>query len=149
MAAHSLQLMGYKNVFSLIGGFKEWEKKGGPEAYLGITVSGFPNLFFLYGPNTNLGHSSIIFMIECQVHYILKTIGLLKKKGGRSIEIKYNSMEGFNQTIQRTLKRTAWAGSCNSWYKNAQGKIINNWSTHTVGYWLRTRRPIADHYLVK
>ena len=128
---------------------KEWEKKGGPEAYLGITVSGFPNLFFLYGPNTNLGHSSIIFMIECQVHYILKTIGLLKKKGGRSIEIKHNSMEGFNQTIQRTLKRTAWAGSCNSWYKNAQGKIINNWSTHTVGYWLRTRRPIADHYLVK
>jgi len=128
---------------------KEWEKKGGPEAYLGIAVAGFPNMFFLYGPNTNLGHSSIIFMIECQVHYILKTIGLLKKRGGKAIEITHNSMEGFNQAIQKTLKRTAWAGSCNSWYKNAQGKIINNWSTHTVGYWLRTRRPIADHYLVK
>ena len=128
---------------------KEWENKGGPEAYLGIAVSGFPNLFFLYGPNTNLGHSSIIFMIECQVHYILKVIGLLNKKGGKTIEVTHNSMEKFNQAIQKELKRTAWAGSCNSWYKSAQGKIINNWSTHTVGYWLRTRRPIAGHYHVK
>ncbi len=128
---------------------KEWESKGGAEAYLGITVAGFPNFFFLYGPNTNLGHSSIIFMIECQVHYILKTIDLLKRKGGSAIEITHNSMGEFNRTIQQNLKRTAWAGSCNSWYKSAQGKIINNWSTHTVGYWLRTRRPIAGHYHVK
>ena len=127
----------------------QWENKGGAEAYLGIAVSGFPNLFFLYGPNMNLGHSSIIFMIECQVHYILKTIGLLNKRGGKTIEITHNSMEEFNQAIKKKLQHTAWAGSCNSWYKSAQGKIINNWSTHTVGYWLRTRRPIANHYRVK
>ena len=83
------------------------------------------------------------------MHYILKTIDLLKRKGGSAIEITHNSMGEFNQTIQQNLKRTAWAGSCNSWYKSAQGKIINNWSTHTVGYWLRTRRPIAAHYHVK
>jgi cation diffusion facilitator CzcD-associated flavoprotein CzcO len=114
---------------------------GVPEAYLGICVAGFPNLFMLYGPNTNLGHNSIVFMLECQVHYVMKCLKRMRRRGGRSIAVSDDAMDRFNRRLQRQMTKTAWAGGCNSWYKRADGRIINNWSSHTVGYWLRTRRP--------
>ena len=112
----------------------------GAEAYLGVAVTGFPNLFLLYGPNTNLGHNSIIFMIECQVGYVLQCIDRLR--GARStLEVNPEAMRLFNRELARDLEKTAWGGDCNNWYKTASGKITNNWAGFSVEYWLRTRRP--------
>ncbi|WP_309643276.1 NAD(P)/FAD-dependent oxidoreductase [Phenylobacterium sp.] len=94
----------------------------GPEAYLGISVAGFPNLFMLYGPNTNLGHNSIIYMIEAQVDYVLQALAL-----GAPISVKAEVMADYNARLQDDLAVTPWAGSCTSWYKTPDGKILNNW----------------------
>jgi cation diffusion facilitator CzcD-associated flavoprotein CzcO len=116
----------------------------GAEAYLGVAVAGFPNLFLLYGPNTNLGHNSIIFMIECQVGYVLQCLERLRD--GRStlrstLEVRPEAMRLFNEQLQRDLEQTAWGEGCTSWYKTASGKVTNNWSGFTVQYWWKTRTP--------
>jgi cation diffusion facilitator CzcD-associated flavoprotein CzcO len=108
--------------------------KDGAEAYLGVAVTGFPNLFLLYGPNTNLGHNSIIFMIEAQVNYMIKALAALKARGAKSLNVTPIAHDRFNTQLQRDLADTAWAGSCSSWYKTASGKITNNWSGDTKTY---------------
>jgi cation diffusion facilitator CzcD-associated flavoprotein CzcO len=115
--------------------------RDGAEAYLGVGVSGFPNLFLLYGPNTNLGHNSIIFMIECQVRYVLQCIQALARNGAAQLDVRPEAMERYNERLQRDIQKTAWAAGCHSWYKTESGKITNNWSGFTVEYWWRTRRP--------
>ncbi|MFN2375791.1 MAG: flavin-containing monooxygenase, partial [Candidatus Binatia bacterium] len=115
--------------------------KEGAEAYLGVTVAGFPNFFMLYGPNTNLGHNSIIFMIECQVRYVVGCLEALKKKGAAWLDVKPAVMARFNEQLRRQLAKSVWATGCTSWYKTEGGKITNNWSDFTVRYWWRTRRP--------
>ncbi|MEN8182224.1 MAG: NAD(P)/FAD-dependent oxidoreductase [Myxococcota bacterium] len=116
----------------------EW--KEGARAYLGLTVPGFPNFFMMYGPNTNLGHNSIIFMIECQTHYILDCIQQLFSRRLRSIDLRSDVMESYNRRLQEELARTVWASTGKSWYKNEDGMITNNWSGTTLRYWWRTRR---------
>lgn len=112
----------------------------GAEAHLGITVSGFPNLFLLYGPNTNLGHNSIIFMLERQIGWILQAVRTLATEGRRWVDVRPEVQAASNAKLDRELARTVWAGSCHSWYKDARGRITNNWSSYTYRYWLRTRR---------
>jgi cation diffusion facilitator CzcD-associated flavoprotein CzcO len=94
----------------------------GPEAYLGISVAGFPNLFMLYGPNTNLGHNSIIYMIEAQVDYVLQALARAVP-----VDVKPEVMARYNHQLQEELAATPWAGACTSWYKTADGRILNNW----------------------
>ncbi|MBA4013482.1 MAG: NAD(P)/FAD-dependent oxidoreductase [Phenylobacterium sp.] len=101
----------------------------GPEAYLGITVSGFPNLFMLYGPNTNLGHNSIIYMIEAQVGYVLQAL-----TEGRPLSVSPQVQAAYNDKIQAELAHTPWAGTCTSWYKTPEGKILNNWPGSAQAY---------------
>jgi len=101
----------------------------GPEAYLGISVAGFPNLFMLYGPNTNLGHNSIIYMIEAQVDYVLQALDL-----GAPVSVKPQAIADYNHRIQQELAATPWAGTCTSWYKTAEGKILNNWPNTARAY---------------
>lgn len=103
--------------------------KDGPEAYLGIAVSGFPNLFMLYGPNTNLGHNSIIYMIEAQVGYVLQALAV-----GRPLSVRPEVMARYNEDLQQQLANTPWAGTCTSWYKTADGKILNNWPDTAEAY---------------
>jgi cation diffusion facilitator CzcD-associated flavoprotein CzcO len=125
-----------------VGGRKlEAAWRDGAEAHLGLTVAGFPNFFMMYGPNTNLGHNSIIFMIECQVGYALQCIQELVRRGIAYLDVKPEVMRSYNEEVQRELRDTAWAAGCKSWYKNAAGKVTNNWSNFTVAYWWRTRRP--------
>jgi len=117
----------------------------GAEAYFGIAVAGFPNLFLLYGPNTNLGHNSILFMIECQVAYVLRCLEGLRARGGRWLDVHPGAMAAYNRRLQRDLARTTWAAGCESWYKTAAGRITNNWSGLTLAYWWRTLAPeLAD-----
>lgn len=118
----------------------------GAEAYLGLTVSDFPNFFMMYGPNTNLGHNSIIFMIECQTDYIMDCLRQMDDQNLTTLDLKPDVMDRFNQKIQQELEKTVFAQAERSWYKTAAGKITNNWSTTTIRYWLQTRRAnLADY----
>jgi len=126
---------------------QEWH--GVPRAYLGITVAGFPNLFLMYGPNTNLGHNSIIFMIECQTNYILGCLDEMDSRGLASIDLRRDVMESFDARVQKELQDTAWAATGKSWYKNDDGRITNNWSGSTIRYWWKTRRVDLSLYRQK
>lgn len=109
--------------------------KDAPEAYLGITVADFPNLFVLYGPNTNLGHSAITFMLERQVEYVIRALEGLEAEGAAAMVPMRAAQDRFNQQLQTDLDTTVWAdAACNSWYKNEQGKITQNWSANTREY---------------
>jgi cation diffusion facilitator CzcD-associated flavoprotein CzcO len=110
----------------------EW--KGGAHAYLGVTVSGFPNLFMLYGPNTNLGHNSILVMIEAQVGYVIDAIRKLDARGARRLDVKRAVMDEYNRWLQRDLAKSVWAADKQSWYKLADGTITNNWPHSTIRY---------------
>lgn len=112
----------------------------GAQAYLGLTVTGFPNLFLLYGPNTNLGHNSITWMIERQCGYIVQALSGLEGRG-RAMEVTGPAQERFNQSLQERLAGTVWADpACHSWYKNAAGRITQNWSGSCMDY----GRAVAD-----
>ncbi|HSV71286.1 MAG TPA: NAD(P)/FAD-dependent oxidoreductase [Methylibium sp.] len=124
--------------------------KDAAEAYLGINVAGFPNLYMLYGPNTNLGHNSIILMIECQIAYTLKALRAAKSAGARAIAVKAAVMSEFNRKLQKDLEGSSWAGSCSSWYKTADGRITNNWSGSVEDYKARTAGfDIAEYELTR
>lgn len=118
----------------------------GAEAHLGITVAGFPNLFLLYGPNTNLGHNSIVFMLERQVAYALTWIRRLVEDRSTSIAVRPDVQAHSNAGVQRALAGSVWAEACSSWYKTASGKITNNWPGPTVQYWWRTALPRPREY---
>jgi cation diffusion facilitator CzcD-associated flavoprotein CzcO len=120
--------------------------RDGAEAYLGVAVADFPNLFLLYGPNTNLGHNSIIFMIECQVDYVVRCIQTMMRRRVSRFAVRRDVMSRYNETLQRVLAQTTWTASCGSWYKTASGKVTNNWSGFTVEYWWRMRRPDLDAF---
>jgi cation diffusion facilitator CzcD-associated flavoprotein CzcO len=120
--------------------------KDGAEAYLGLTVAGFPNFFLMYGPNTNLGHNSIIFMIECQTRYIVQCVKKLRDEGIPFLDLRPEVMESYNREVQQDLRGTAWDRTAHSWYKNEAGRITNNWPHSTLAYWWRTRRPEFANY---
>jgi cation diffusion facilitator CzcD-associated flavoprotein CzcO len=116
----------------------DWER--GAKAYLGISVAGFPNFFMLYGPNTNLGHNSIIFMLECQTGYIVRCIRAILERPLRYLDVRREVMDAYNARLRVELERTVWAATGKSWYKTEDGTITNNWSGSTLRYWWRTRR---------
>ncbi len=118
-----------------------WE--GRPRAYLGMTVPGFPNLFCLYGPNTNLvANGSIIFFSECEVRYMLGCIRLLLERRARALDCRRDVYDAYNQLVDEGNARMAWgASSVNSWYKNADGHITQNWPFTLLEFWQRTRSP--------
>jgi cation diffusion facilitator CzcD-associated flavoprotein CzcO len=120
--------------------------KDGAEAYLGVTVSGFPNLFLLYGPNTNLGHSSIVYMLESQIHYVMEALKLLRRRGAKALEVKPDVQQQFNARLQERIGHTVWNGGCTSWYKTESGKNTNNWPGYTFEYRRATRRLRAEDY---
>ncbi|MCF8257265.1 MAG: NAD(P)/FAD-dependent oxidoreductase [Flavobacteriales bacterium] len=121
--------------------------KDGPEAYLGTTVCGFPNMFFIIGPNTGLGHSSMILMIEAQVRYIISCIHELEHQGATRIEVRPEVQNIYNQEIQRRLAATVWNSGCSSWYRTGAGKNTSLWPGHTFEFMSRTCRVTVSDYL--
>jgi cation diffusion facilitator CzcD-associated flavoprotein CzcO len=113
-------------------------KQHGIGAHLGITVAGYPNLFLLVGPNTVLGHSSMVFMIEAQVRYVVQALRLLGRAS--SLEVREDVQERFVDDIEKRLGDTVWDSGCSSWYLDGQGRNSVIWPEFTVGYWRRTRR---------
>lgn len=115
---------------------REWT--GGARAHLGITVPGFPNFFVLYGPNTNLGGSSIIGMLEAQSGYVAQAVRRLEVTGG-AIEIREDRAASYDTEMQERLSDSVWAG-CSSWYRDPSGRITTNWPGTVTEYKERTAR---------
>ena len=121
--------------------------RDGAEAYLGISVAGFPNLFLVYGPNTNVGHNSIVFMIECQLAYLLAALRVLARDDVGALDLREDVHRSHAEQMQRRSARTVFArGGCTSYYKRANGRHTQNWPGSTVAYWLRTHAFRLAHY---
>ncbi|MFC9892591.1 flavin-containing monooxygenase [Nocardia sp. NPDC127579] len=111
---------------------------GGAHAYYGITVPDFPNLFLVYGPNTNLGVGSIIYMMESQARYIRQAVQYLADRPGHFLEVRPDLEQAYNTALQQRLARTPW-NFCTSWYRTASGRITNNWPGSQTSYRRRVR----------
>lgn len=142
----SLQFLGTGDVLGRGGRSLRNAWATAPQAYLGMNVAGFPNFYMLYGPNTNLGHNSILLMLECQFNYVLQGLQAMKAHGGRKLDIRTDALAGFNKDLQDALRGTSWAGNCRSWYKNADNLITNNWSGSVEAYRARTAQLDLSHY---
>ncbi|QDQ10073.1 flavin-containing monooxygenase [Streptomyces spectabilis] len=118
----------------------------GAAAFLGMTVPGFPNLFLLYGPNTNLGNNSVVLMIEAQVRYVLDSLAALDREGRGELEVSARAYDAFQRRVQEALGETVWQAGCDSWYKTDAGKITNNWPYRAARYRSLTRRPGAARW---
>jgi cation diffusion facilitator CzcD-associated flavoprotein CzcO len=122
-----------------------WSRNG-KGAHRGITVSGFPNLFLLLGPNTGLGHTSVVFMIESQAHYIVQALELLDRRGADYIDVRPQVQQRSVDRVQRRLSGTVWQSGCTSWYLDAKGRNDAIWPDFTWKYWLQTRLLRASEY---
>ncbi len=124
--------------------------QGSPRAHLGTTVAGFPNLFLLVGPNTGLGHNSIVFMIESQLHYVMECLRFMDRGGLGIVEVREQVERRSNEDIQRRLKDTVWnSGGCVSWYLDEHGRNTTIWPGSTWPYRRRLRRFQAGDYRLR
>jgi cation diffusion facilitator CzcD-associated flavoprotein CzcO len=113
----------------------------GAEAYKGTTVAGFPNLFMLIGPNTGLGHTSMVQMIESQVSYVLDGLRRLDERGAAVVEVRAEVQDAYNAQVQTQLRGTVWtSGGCASWYQDARGRNTIIWPRFTWTFRRLTRR---------
>jgi cation diffusion facilitator CzcD-associated flavoprotein CzcO len=123
-----------------------WRTEG-IQTHLGITVHGYPNLFFLLGPNTGLGHNSVVFMIEAQVRYAVAAMRLAARHGADAIEVRRSAQAEFNDDIQRKLAGGVWStGGCTNWYLDARGVNRTLWPGSTWRYWKATRSVDPSHF---
>jgi cation diffusion facilitator CzcD-associated flavoprotein CzcO len=124
--------------------------RSGAEAYLGTTVSGFPNMFLVVGPNTGLGHSSMILMIEAQVNYIMQALKSIRQQKVRYIDVKKEVQQKYNETLQAELAKSVWqSGGCHSWYQTKDGKNVTLWPGFTFTFMKRTKKFEMDKYDVQ
>jgi hypothetical protein len=126
---------------------EQWNQTA--DAYLGMSVAGFPNFFLLYGPNTHLAQGSTIFMIECQSRYIVKCIQVYEKRGIDAMEVKPDVVQKFTQAMQTASSKTVFTTSCTSWYKISHGKVLNVWPGYATQYWWQTRKPKLSHFQIR
>lgn len=111
----------------------------GSKAFKGISVSGFPNLFMLYGPNTNLAHNSILFMLESQYRYVLSALDALSRYPGAAMDVREDRQSRYCQVVQRGLEGSVWDAGCSSWYLDEHGRNTVNWPGFTFSYRFATR----------
>jgi cation diffusion facilitator CzcD-associated flavoprotein CzcO len=114
---------------------------GTMRAYLGSTVPGFPNLFLIPGPNVGLGHNSVVVMFEGQIRHTIEAIRALQSQGARSVEVRKDVHERYNDALQRKLGGTVWnSGGCSSWYLDKRGVNTVLWPDFTWRFRLRTQK---------
>ncbi|MBW5481307.1 flavin-containing monooxygenase [Streptomyces bambusae] len=124
-----------------------WKDGNGMAAHRGTTVAGFPNLFMLLGPNTTLGHSSQVVMIEAQIQYLLDALKQMDKRGLASVEVRREAQDAWNEALDAKLDGTVWnAGNCNSWYLDASGRNPSIWPTYTWRFRRATKRFDLSEY---
>lgn len=148
---HEVDAIIYATGFHVIDGFERLAIVGrdgrklqdawrdGVQTYLGITVSGFPNLFFLLGPNTGLGHHSVVFMIECQINYVLKILRRTRRQNVAQVNVRQHAQDRINRRLQSQLTERVWSqGGCRSWYLDENGVNRSLWPGFAYQYWSRT-----------
>ena len=117
------------------------------QAYKGATVRGFPNLFFVVGPNTGLGHSSMVFMIESQVAYLVDAVTRMRESGVATVEPTQQAQDAWNDDLQRRMRRTVWStGGCSSWYLDRHGRNVTLWPRTTYTFRRLTSRFDTENY---
>jgi cation diffusion facilitator CzcD-associated flavoprotein CzcO len=122
-------------------------REGGMQAYKGSTVAGFPNLFLVTGPNTGIGHTSLVVMIEAQVRYVMEALRTMDRRGAAEVEVRPAAQEEFNDDLQRRMHRTVWnTGGCASWYLDARGRNTTLWPDFTWRFTRLTSRFDAGAY---
>lgn len=119
-----------------------------PSAYLGTTVTGFPNLFLMIGPNTGLGHNSMVYMIESQIAYILNALHFMERRKLQAVEVRQEAQSAFREEMQRRMRGTAWTSGCSSWYLDSRGHNTTLWPGFTFEYRHRTRYFDASSYIL-
>jgi len=117
----------------------------GAEAFLGLTVAGYPNLFLLYGPNTN-GVNSIIFMHEAQTNYVMSALRTLRRRRIGSLDVRRTVMNRYNRRIQAAMAGTVWTAGCDNYFRTPTGKVVTQLPYSGGRYWLRTRFLNRWHY---
>lgn len=121
--------------------------KGSPQAYLGTSVAGFPNLFLLVGPNTGPGHTSVIFFVESQVAYVLDALRAMEERGVTSLDVRQDAQDAFNDEVQERMEGTVWtSGGCGSWYLDENGRNTTLWPGFSFELRWRTRRIDLSRY---
>ena len=157
---HEADVIIYGTGFHVIDAFDYLDIKGrdgvdlaakfrddGVETYMGMTIHGFPNLYFMLGPNTALGHNSVVFMIEQQTKYIVKMLEEMDRRGAVAAEATAQAQEDFNTEVQRLVEKGIWTqGGCTSWYLDSHGKNRTIWPKFTFQYWWETRKVDADDF---
>jgi cation diffusion facilitator CzcD-associated flavoprotein CzcO len=131
------------------GGTLSERMQAGIQAYLGATVEGLPNYFKLIGPNTGLGHNSMVYMIECQLHYVMDALRVMDEQGIAEFEVRPDVMASYNAQIQSKLPGTVWMSGCSSWYLDADGKNTTLWPDFTWRFKHRTRRFNPKAYMLR
>jgi 4-hydroxyacetophenone monooxygenase len=127
-----------------------WDDGENPRAYLGIAIPGFPNLFCIYGPNTNPVVGSVIFMIECQVRYILGCLRQLLERGGRALECRQEVHDDYNRRVDAEHEKLVWRHPrVRSYYNNREGRVITNVPWRLIDYWEMTREPDPSDFSLR
>jgi cation diffusion facilitator CzcD-associated flavoprotein CzcO len=117
-----------------------------PRAYLGITVPEFPNMFLMYGPNTNGGAGSVIDIHEAGMEHVIAALREMDRADARAIEVRPAAAEAFQRELVQALGGTVWASGCTNWYVDENGHNPNNWAWGWNEYRRRARAPIAATY---
>jgi cation diffusion facilitator CzcD-associated flavoprotein CzcO len=120
--------------------------QGSPRSHLGTATPGFPNLFMLLGPNTGLGHSSMVYMIESQIEYVADALRAMRGRGAGVVEVRSDVVDRFNAQIDQQMQGTVWNTGCASWYIDANGRNGTIWPDWTWRFRQRTRRFDAESY---
>ena len=114
--------------------------RDGAHAYLGMAVPGFPNFFMLYGPNTNIGSNSVIFVLEAQARYIVRALRYLRRKGGSYVAVRSSAMANFLAKIDQWMQGTVWNTQCSNYFRAANGRVVTQWPRSARAFWGMTRR---------
>ena len=121
--------------------------EGGQQGYKGAAIANFPNMFFLVGPNTGLGHTSMVFMIESQINYVSDAIKTINKQGLRTVEVRKDAQDAYNADLQDAMASSVWMnGGCASWYLDKHGNNTTLWPGFTFEFRQLTRKFDVDAY---
>lgn len=114
--------------------------RDGAFAYLGMSVPGFPNFFMLYGPNTNVGSNSVIFMLEAQAHYIVRALKYMRRKRKTYVAVRSTTMSDFIARIDEWMQGTVWLTRCSNYFRAPNGRVVTQWPRSARAFWEMTRR---------
>lgn len=134
-------------IYGLDGASLDDNWRNGAEAYLGTTVHGFPNWYFVVGPNTGLGHNSMVFIIESQIAYIRSCMREIEKRQAKYADVLPRIQSDFNDSLQRRMNGTVWKSGCQSWYQTSDGKVTTLWPSFSAEFKIRTRKMRPHDYV--